>query len=277
MEHAEKHRLEEELRKVNQKLLSAERVQSDFLSNINNEINNPLTSVLGLLKVATSNPADHEGNADIIKMVYKEVHNLNFQMRNILTAAEIEAGQATPNISRFNVEEMIREVSRSFLTVEDDNTHPIDYTMPVGLLFTTDREKLSIVFSNLLSNALKFNKSGEKVEVKVSCEDGKKLELIVRDFGVGISEEDLNSVFDRFMQLDSGTRKEFGGHGLGLAVVHSLVSMLNGHFNVDSKAGEGTTFTVTIPVLDMGQEASVFFDDEEGILFGLDDEEEETF
>ena len=101
--------------------------------------------------------------------------------------------------------------------------------------------------------------------------------ITIRDFGVGISKEDLATVFDRFKQLDSGTRKAYGGHGLGLAVVHSLVSMLNGTFTLESNEGEGTTFIVKIPPIgDLGTE-SVFYDDDEGILFGNDEGEEEIF
>lgn len=274
---SDKEKLEEELRKVNKKLLSAERVQSDFLSNIKNEINNPLTSIMGLLKVVTSNPQDHEGNAKITKMVYNEVHNLNFQMRNILTAAEIEAGQTSPNVTKFNINELVNEVSQTFISLEPNKNDLIDYSKPEEPLFTTDKEKLSIVLSNLLSNALKFNKVNEKVVLKIAQKAGNILIIKVRDFGVGMNEEGLSSIFDRFKQLDSGTRKEFGGHGLGLAVVHSLVSMLNGHFSVDSELGVGTTFTVEIPLVNSSQSESVFFDDDEGILFGMDEDDEETF
>lgn len=274
---SDKQKLEEELRRVNQKLLSAEKVQSDFLSNIKNEINNPLTSILGLLKVANDNPEDHQGNVQINKMVYKEVHNLNFQMRNILTAAEIEAGQTSPNVSKFNVSELISSVCQTFISIDASKEDLLTVVASGDLDFVTDKEKLSIILSNLVSNALKFNKPDEKVIITAEQESENKLILSIRDFGVGIDEESLKSIFDRFKQLDSGTRKEFGGHGLGLSVVHALVSMLNGDFSVDSIAGKGTTFIVEIPLINASQSQSVFYDDDEGILFGLDEEGEERF
>ena len=270
-------RLEEELRVVNEKLLNAEKVQSDFLSNIKNEINNPLTSIMGLLKVVTANPSDHGENAKITQLIYREVHNLNFQMRNILTAAEIEAGQSTPNVSIFSVNELINEIVQSFDDIEPTYKGLIKSELPVEMQFTTDKEKLSIIVSNLLSNALKFNVEHRPVIVSTKGSDNERLVLTVQDFGVGIKREYLQSVFDRFRQLDSGTEKEFGGHGLGLSVVHALVSMLNGTFEVDSLEGEGTVFHVEIPMIDASKAKSVFYDDDEGILFGTDDEAEETF
>mgnify|MGYP001799441856 CR=1 FL=1 len=270
-------RLQEELRVVNNKLLNAEKVQSDFLSNIKNEINNPLTSIMGLLKVVTQKPEDQAENAEITKMIYREVHNLNFQMRNILTAAEIEAGQASPNVSNFEVNELIHEVAQSFIDIELAKKE--DFGMKLSELgsFQTDKEKVAIILSNLLSNALKFNAAGRKVVIDTRGSDADKLVLVVQDFGVGINKADLNTIFDRFRQLDSGTEKAFGGHGLGLSVVHALVSMLNGEFEVDSHEGEGTVFRIAIPSVISDDSQSVFYDDDEGILFGTDEEAEETF
>ncbi len=270
-------KLQEELQIVNQKLLNAEKVKSDFLSNIKNEINNPLTSVLGLLKVATGNPDDVGGNAKITQLVYKEIYNLNFQMRNILTAAEIEAGQALINVSKFNLNELVHEVTTSLTGQEEALRDSVDIEVGSEEIFVTDREKMSIILSNLLSNALKFSKSEKNVIVRSTYDESDNLVLSVVDFGVGISKADLNLVFDRFKQLDSGTRKEFGGHGLGLAVVHSLVSMLNGTFTLNSEEGKGTVFIVTVPPIGEFQSESVFYDDDEGILFGQDEDEEELF
>ncbi|MEL7148344.1 MAG: HAMP domain-containing sensor histidine kinase [Bacteroidota bacterium] len=270
-------KLEEELRIVNKKLLNAEKVQSDFLSNIKNEINNPLTSIMGLLKVVTANPADHQENAKVTAMVYREVHNLNFQMRNILTAAEIEAGQASPNVSNFGVYELVKEVTQSFIDIDPPRADEFQIAFSDNTAFTSDKEKVAIILSNLLSNALKFNAAGNKVLISIENSSPEKLELVVKDFGVGIKQDDLSSIFDRFRQLDSGTEKQFGGHGLGLSVVHALVNMLNGEFHVESSEGEGSTFTVIIPTAMTDDSQSVFYDDEEGILFGTDEEAEETF
>jgi len=270
-------KLKNELQLVNQKLLNAEKVQSDFLSNIKNEINNPLTSILGLLKVVTNNPSDHQSNGDITQMIYKEVYNLNFQMRNILTAAEIEAGQAVINVSRFAIKETFTQLVHAHADLDNDINQLVSIELIGDEYFVTDREKLSIIISNLLSNALKFSKDIRKVSIKAKHEENGNLEIYVTDYGVGISENDLKLVFDRFKQLDTGTRKEFSGHGLGLAIVHALVSMLNGTFSLKSSEDTGTTFVVTLPPIGDNLDDSVFYDDDEGILFGKDEGEEEIF
>ena len=242
----EKKYFKNELEKVNEKLLQSEKLKSDFLSNIKNEINNPLTSILGLLKNIVIKSEDQclKSNA---KLVLQEVYNLDFQMRNVFIAAEIEAGKSAPEYTRVKIDRLFTELSSSIETLYAEKDISIHYKHNVTDPFVTDANKLFVILSNLLSNAIKFSYEHSEIILSTQLDKDSNLIFTVQDFGVGIKERDKNKIFDRFRQLDMGTTKEFSGHGLGLSVAHSLVEVLGGKLKLEGKYQEGTTFQVIIP------------------------------
>lgn len=256
--------LEERLEEVNKKLLVSEQLKSDFLSNIKNEINNPLTSILGLLTQIIAHPEDVQKSATSAKLIYNEAHMLNFQMKNIFNAAEIEAGECYPALSRVDINEIVKSVVKSFEYLVAKKGINFKLELDPHSTFVSDREKLEMILLNLISNAIKFGDSDTDVVVKTSnTDDG--LTIAVEDFGVGIADENLSQIYDRFKQLDSGTRKGFGGHGLGLSIVHSLVDMLDGAMKIQSQVNKGTRFEIALPpkVEDDAIEDEILFDSEE--------------
>ena len=268
----DKEKLERRLERVNEKLLKSEKLKSDFLSNIKNEINNPLTSILGLLNQSISNPEDTERNIKNAKLIYDEVYSLNFQMRNIFNAAEIEAGQSFPELSNVNIKELIEETITSFKHLLTKNEIEIKLEYSGEEHFVSDREKLEVVMANLISNAIKFSDSSSQIMLGVINSES-NLEIKLQDFGVGINEDDLNLIYDRFKQLDTGTRKGFGGHGLGLAVVNSLIEILEGKMVIDSRSGEGTQVAINLPLRSLDNTSI----EEDEILFSNSEEEGEIF
>ncbi|MEQ9403816.1 MAG: HAMP domain-containing sensor histidine kinase [Cyclobacteriaceae bacterium] len=265
--------LEERLRQVNAKLLKSEKLKSDFLSNIKNEINNPLTSILGLLNQVIVNPDNVKQTAINSSLIYNEVYALNFQMRNIFNAAEIEAGQSFPELSNLNIRHLVLDLIESFKPLSEKKGIDFDLIYEAADSFVSDRDKLEVILSNLMANAIKFSNSGAKVVIHVSGDSESNLCISVRDFGVGIETENMDKIYDRFRQLDTGTRKEFGGHGLGLSIVHSLVDILDGSLEMESKRGEGAFFEIRIPlnishdILDMDDEVLFNNSDQEGEIF----------
>lgn len=274
LDSTEKEQLIKELERVNQKLLRAEQIKSDFLSNIKNEINNPLTSMLGLLKDIMSNPDDQESNIFNTRLVFHEVHNLNFQMRNIFAAAELEAGEAIPEYSNVSVQHLMDELKDSFSHLYDKKDIELIHQHTGYDLFVTDRDKLHLVLTNLLSNAIKFSSNHSAIQIETGFDDESNMIIRFQDEGVGIREDDLNMIFDRFKQLDSGTTKAFGGHGLGLAVTHSLIDLLDGDMEIDSIPGEGTVFTIKLPAGACMIEGFQFTGEDDTILIDGDDNAE---
>ena len=263
----EQKKLVSDLEKVNEKLIESEMLKSHFLSNIMNEINNPLTAILGLSGLMITDPNDIKGNASSAKLIYDESFILNFQLKNIFCAAEIESGQLHPEISYVNINNIMLKLCESFQSVFSQQSDDIQLRYNGPEKFLTDSGKLFIIMSNLLSNAIKFSKKESTIIIDVTTNALDNLIIKVLDFGSGIKEEELKMIFDRFKQLDTGSTKEFGGHGIGLSVVQSLVDLLNGEITVESEFGEGSTFTVSLPEGVLLDDEEQLFDEGEDFLF----------
>jgi len=232
---------------MNEKLVISERLKSNFLSNIRNEINNPIASVLEMAKMISMGNATAEQMKKFGRLMYGDVLSLDFQLRNILASAEFEAGDASLNSKTVNIEAMINNVKDTFLYhLQKKNIElNIEITHPEFLNFYTDPEKLHLVLANLVSNAIQFNKENGKIWIKAGI-NGEYLSVSVRDTGMGINKKEQSQIFDRFRQLAVGSTKAFGGHGLGLCITKSLLDLLNGSIWVSSQEGEGSEFRILI-------------------------------
>lgn len=243
------------LEAVNERLLESERVKSHFLSNIRNEINNPLTSVLTMSEMILSKNGlpDYSVLQTVVSMIYKEAFSLNFQLRNIFTAAELEAGETVLSGSSVDIDSFVRDVMNTFEHRSAEKRLSVCFELSAELkadpFFRTDAEKMHRVLSNLVSNAIEYSHEGGTVEIKAGKKGG-NLDISVKDGGIGIDAAYHKEIFERFKQLDSGITKNHGGHGLGLSVVKAVLESLNGTIGVKSGKGEGSTFTVSVPEMD---------------------------
>jgi signal transduction histidine kinase len=242
----EQHELLNQLEKINARLIQSERIQSAFLSNIRNEINNPLTSIIGLSKDMTSSTAERERLVKNAQLIFAESFVLQFQLQNIFVAAELEAGQLQPYVVNVNIKKLLDSALESFQHLIQRKNIKVNFDSP-ELIFKTDPEKLQITFANLLMNAIGHSPLGGEIKVLVYTDEGKHLVISVIDRGEGIAEDKLEEIFDRFVQLDTGTTKSHAGHGLGLSVVKSVTEFLGGSVDVKSKVDVGSSFIVRIP------------------------------
>ena len=256
------------LESMNAKLQESETVKSHFLSNIRNEINNPLTSIMGLSQQCLCTPGESDRCSSVARMIYHEAFTLDFQLQNIFVAAELEAGEADPAFANVDVSTIIDRVVESFEFQIKEKQMVVKADRKKPLAFSTDARMIRLILANLLGNAVEFGVEGGRVDVTAQAGDG-LLKLIVKDDGEGIPKENQTAIFDRFRQLDSGTKKSHRGHGLGLSIVRSLVEMLSGQLELDSDKGKGCVVTICLPepdveVKDVAQEGNMFiFDDAE--------------
>ena len=261
--------LTRKLEAMNEKLQESERVKSQFLSNIRNEINNPLSAIMGLSSQLRSCRQDAELFAKSAAMIYAEAFNLDFQLQNIFVAAELEAGEVEPDYALVDIGSVIDggldklslRIAEKQLVVASELTE--------GLLFPTDARKFATIVMNLLANAVEFNRPGGSIEIRAALQD-EALRISVADSGPGIAATDRESIFDRFKQLDTGTTKSHRGHGLGLSICWALVELLGGTIDVDSRLETGSRFVVILPrpVVDVQVQAC----DANIFLFTRDDE-----
>jgi len=270
--------LSKDYQEVSRKLSESESLKSHFISNISNEIVNPFTSILGLSKAILSvEKNDWKKVVSMVALIHSEAFNLDFQLKNIFVAAKIEAGEIAPNITKVNIKSLIQNIIDSFNVVSRkmgitiDLQYNIDYGFGKNLYFKNDSEKLKLILSNLINNALKYSYKDSNIILRVSIEDD-VLQISVQDFGTGISEKNQKIIFERFKRLDSGINSINRGHGLGLSITKSLLDVLDGTITIDSKKGEGSTFSISLPEARnmiegfSGEGNDIFFDDDDEIF-----------
>ena len=267
--------LNKELKVVNKKLEDSEALKSHFISNITNEIVNPFASIIGLSRnILSAKKEDWKTIISMVSLIHSEAFNLDFQFKNIFVAAKLEAGEISPDVLKVDINSLIEGVLESFKIEARKRKvgFNFDFSITPGVekiyYFNTDPEKLRLITSNLISNAIKFSSPGQVIEVRVSMDDD-KLIVSVKDHGTGISEENQKIIFDRFRRLDSGINSLNRGHGLGLSVNKALLDMLDGTIKIKSKPGKGAEFIVTIPEQSVQTEGfsyegtETYFEDEE--------------
>ncbi|CAH2031216.1 sensor histidine kinase [Trichlorobacter ammonificans] len=267
--------LNHKLVEMNRRLEQSESLKSNFLSNIRNEINNPLNAIIGLAGHLASLVNDPQAE-EIAGLIHAEAFSLDYQLRNIFIAAELEAGDAQPEIEQVDVVSVIVSTLDNFKAVADAKGIRLAYTL-IGtddagrLRFPTDAEKLQVVLSNLVANAVEFSSTGSEVEVLAGLMDD-ELHIQVKDQGIGIAAENLERIFDRFTQLDTGSTRAHRGHGLGLSIVKALLDLLQGTIEVQSSPDVGSVFSVTLFPAAFDESAVTFA--EGGNLFLFDELDE---
>lgn len=243
------------LKKANRELIAAkikaensDRSKSAFLANMSHEIRTPLNAITGFADVLTytENSEEKKEYADIIK----SNSNMLLQLVNdILDISKIEAGTLEFNYADIDINILINDLYRLF-SMKLNDSHIEGTNGDVKLItilpndkyiINTDRNRLSQVFSNFLTNAIKFTKEGEiKIGYEIRNDD---IYFFVSDTGSGIPEEKVNKIFDRFYRID----KSKEGNGLGLSICKTIVNKFGGKIGAKSVVGQGSTFWFTIP------------------------------
>jgi signal transduction histidine kinase len=242
-----------QLEEANRSLLELSQYKSDFLAIMSHELRTPLTSILAFTEMWEQSCAhkDEEEHAAVQEIQANGQILLNM-VDNILEMARVETGKAELILETVDLVDLVSTVegSLSFLAERRNITFTatVDPNVP---LINADWEKLRRIIVNLISNAIKFTKKGGEVDVRVSrSPKGDQVLIAVSDTGIGISEENLEHIFERFTQSDRSSVKRYSGSGLGLAVVKELVEIQGGSIEVTSAHKKGSTFAVSIPMGD---------------------------
>lgn len=252
----EKNNALEELRILNMKLEESEKLKSHFISNITNEIVNPFSSILGLSKSILSVDKENWKKVfSMVAMIHSEAFSLDFQLKNIFAAARIEAGEIHPEIGKVDISSLVKNVVESFrieslkkkISIETSFYPDSDTSRITG--FRTDPEKLKLILSNLVNNAIKFSYDESTILVEVNISD-RGLIISVMNNGTEISEAYKQFIFDRFRRADSDITSVNRGHGLGLSIIKSLLDLLGGEISFLSDTVNGTKFIIVIPESD---------------------------
>ncbi len=262
----------EELNLANKNLSESEALKSHFISNITNEIVNPFASILGLSRnIMAVHDKDMDKIKNMAELIHSEAFDLDFQLKNIFTAARIEAGEASPEHLKTDINLIISSIVTAFKYKAEQKQLKINFSFELdenlkeGYYFRTDPEKLKLILSNLLSNSIKYSNAANKIEIK-SWLDNDSLKISVKDYGIGIDKENLEIIFNRFKRLDSSINSANPGHGLGLSITKALLDLLDGIIEIKSKRNIGSVFTITIPQAKVDQADGYAIDGNEFIF-----------
>lgn len=237
----------EELEKQKERAVELTQVKSDFLASMSHELRTPLNSILGLSELVLKDSSSTLKTKERLNIVLRNGNKLLTLINNILEFSKIETGKVELKIERFSLKDFASEIFNFIepLVLEKQLNFSLRYGFKNDKLIESDKSKIEQVIINLLGNAVKFTEHGE-VNLKFNSA-GNDLEIIVKDTGIGIEQNNLSEIFNEFKQLDSSTSRNYGGTGLGLAICKKYVSSLNGNIKVESKPGEGSKFIVRLP------------------------------
>ena len=243
--------LSKDLEAARDEAKEASEAKSKFLANMSHELRTPLNGIIGYADLLLEECED-EGNEmmaeDLTKITQSGSHLLSI-INDILDMSKIEAGKMELFVSEFNISDLVEQIKNISQSLADKNNNKIIYEVADGLSsMKGDETRLRQCVVNLISNAVKFTENGTvKVRVESDNKPDEGLIISVADTGIGMTEKQLQKIFEDFTQADDETTAKFGGTGLGLAITRNLVTMMQGTVGVESTLDVGSTFTISLP------------------------------
>ena len=233
-------------------LEQASQYKSDFLANMSHELRTPLNSLLILSKLLGDNP-DGNLSHDQVKFartIEASGNDLLTLINDILDLSKIEAGHIQVQPETVPLQRLVGDLRQLFQPVAETRNlaFEIEVAADCPRAIETDRMRIEQILKNLLSNAFKFTEQG-RVRLTLSPVEGNRIALAVTDTGIGMSKEQQGHIFEAFHQADSTISRRYGGTGLGLSISRQLARLLGGSISLDSKPGEGSSFTLIVPLI----------------------------
>jgi PAS domain S-box-containing protein len=221
--------------------------KNDFIGMVSHELKTPLTSLTAIIQIANTKLKSSEdaflaaamGKANI------QVKRMSNMINGFLNISRLESAKLLVDKYEFNLDELIEDiVNETALTV---TTHEIKFHPYNRIMVKADQDKIGSVITNLMSNAVKYSPKGKVVEVKCEIIEG-KAQVSIKDDGMGIKPEDIDSVFDRYFRVESSHTRHISGFGIGLYLSAEIIHRHNGEIWVESECGEGSTFYFNLPL-----------------------------
>ena len=235
------------LRKAYERLGELDKLKSDFISIASHELRTPLSLILLYAAVLREELGEAAGAQ--LDAVLRAATRLKHIIETMLNLRYLETGQMDLMPNRFDLRAEVLEACKDYEALAETGGVSLEAYLPdEELPIYADQEKMRVVLDNLISNAVKFTPAGGRVQVTL-CRRGKDVEIAVADTGIGIPQQDLERIFDRFYQVEDHMIRRQGGMGLGLSIVKGLMELHGGRVWAESVPGRGSRFVVALPPL----------------------------
>ena len=221
----------------------------EFVANVSHEMRTPLTSIKGACETILGDPEMEEDMENFfLRMAVDECDRMTRIVSDLLVRSRLDNKRTQWSITKFDPDAVLVHICEVMQVDAEAHGHKLVYTAKRGLPeITADKERVEQVIINILSNAIKYTPDGGKIDLHAGIVEG-DLEIRVKDTGIGIPEEDIPHLFERFYRVEKSRTSETGGTGLGLAIAKEIIEAHGGSISVESRPGAGTAVTVRLPI-----------------------------
>ncbi len=229
-----------------------EKSRREFIANVSHELRTPLTSIKGATEIILADEEMPEPmKKRFLSIVMNESDRMTRIVKDLLVLSRLENRRMSWKMSRFSIHNAISQICTALQTETAEHGHTLNFTsyIPESEMIAADKERIEQVFTNIIGNSIKYTPNGGRIDVKaaISEKDGFAYEISVADNGIGIPEENIPHLFERFYRVDKARNSDVGGTGLGLSISKEIIDAHHGEISVESRKGEGTKVTVILP------------------------------
>jgi two-component system phosphate regulon sensor histidine kinase PhoR len=225
-----------------------EELRREFVANVSHELKSPLTGIQNMTETLLGGALHDEANNErFVRLIDDEAQRLSRLIEDLLSLSQLESRTEPLVRSPVGLKSVIESVVASLQPGIDRRRLTLSLECPGELTVNADPDRLRQVFVNLIDNAIKYNKDGGTISIS-AMQDNAKVTFTVADAGIGIPQQDLPRVFERFYRVDKARSRELGGTGLGLSIVKHIVETHGGAVSVKSELGQGSAFSFTLPL-----------------------------
>ncbi|PFK47038.1 sensor histidine kinase [Bacillus cereus] len=232
-------------KKMTKSIKELDQMRQEFVSNVSHEFQSPLSSIQGFSKTLQSEKMTEEERKHYLQIIEGESKRMSSLCKQLLTLASLDKEETVLQVKEFHLQKQIKDVIFMLEWKWREKDIAVEFDVP-NINIKGDENLLHQVWANLFTNSIKFTDQGGTIEF-AARELENSVEISVSDSGIGMEQEEVNRIFDRFYKVDTARARNVEGSGLGLSIVHKIVELHHGIILVESKKGEGTTFRIEIP------------------------------